>query len=47
MLLALRRTGYDWTLSVESFNDDVKAMGPVEGAKRTKAALDGVLSVIE
>jgi len=47
MLLALKSTGYDWTLSVESFNEEVKALGPVKGAKRTKAALDAVLAVIE
>jgi len=47
MLLALKHTGYAWTLSVESFNDRVKALGPVEGARQTKAALDGVLAVVQ
>lgn len=46
MLLALKSTGYNWTISVESFNEEVKALGPVEAAKRTKASLDAILSVL-
>lgn len=46
MLRAVAGTGYDWTLSIETFSEEVKALGPAEAAKRAKAALDGVLSVL-
>ncbi len=46
MLRALRSTGYDWTVSIETFSDEVKAMGPVAAAKRAKLALDGLLNAL-
>lgn len=46
MLLALRETGYDWTVSIETFSDAVKALGPVAAAKKAKAALDGLLGAL-
>lgn len=46
MLRAIKSTGYDWTVSVETFSDEVKALGPAAAAKRAKACLDGVLAVV-
>ncbi|MHB0877232.1 MAG: sugar phosphate isomerase/epimerase family protein [Anaerolineae bacterium] len=46
MLRAVASTGYDWTVSIETFNQEVKAMGPAAAARRAKAGLDGLLAVI-
>ena len=46
MLRALASTGYDWTVSVETFSVDLKALGPVEAARAAKAAIDSVLAVL-
>jgi len=46
MLRALERIGYDWTVSVETFNEELKALGPVSAAKRAKSALDGLLAML-
>ncbi len=46
MLQAVADTGYDWTVSIETFNEEVKALGPAEAAKTAKAALDALLQVL-
>jgi sugar phosphate isomerase/epimerase len=46
MLRAVASTGYDWTLSIETFSTEVKAMGPVAAAQRAKADLDSLLAVL-
>jgi len=46
LLLALRSTGYAWTVSVETFSEEVKALGPVAAARKAKAALDSLLAVL-
>jgi len=46
MLLALRSTGYDWTVSIETFSDELKALGPAAAARKAKAALDGLLNAL-
>jgi sugar phosphate isomerase/epimerase len=46
MLRALAATGYDWTLSIETFSDEVKAQGPAKAAKMAKDAVDSILAVL-
>lgn len=46
MLRALQATGYDWTVSIETFSDEVKALGPVKAATTAKVALDSLLAVL-
>ena len=46
MLRAVRSTGYTGTVSIETFSDEVKALGPAAAARRAKACLDSVLAVV-
>jgi len=46
-LRAVKATGYDDTISVETFDQSLVALGPFEAARRAKAALDRVLSEVE
>ena len=46
-LRAVKATGYNDTVSVETFDESLVALGPLEAARRAKAALDRVLSEVE
>ena len=46
-LQTVKSTGYDDTVSVETFDRSLVARGPFEAARRAKVALDDVLSQIE
>jgi len=46
-LRAVKATGYDDTVSVETFDQSLVALGPFEAARRAKSALDRVLSKVE
>jgi len=46
-LRAVKATGYNDTVSVETFDQSLVALGPFEAARRAKAALDRVLSEVE
>jgi len=46
-LRAVKATGYNDTVSVETFDESLVAQGPFEAARRAKAAVDRVLSEVE
>jgi len=46
-LRAVKSTGYDDTVSVETFDPSLVALGPLEATRRAKAALDKVFSEVE
>ena len=39
-------TGYDGYVSLELFNDELRALEPAEAAARAKASLDPVLAAV-
>jgi len=45
-LQAAKSTGYDDTISAETFDRSLATRGPFEAAHRAKAALDSVLSEV-
>jgi sugar phosphate isomerase/epimerase len=45
-LQAVKAAGYDDTVSVETFDQSLVALGPFEAARRAKVALDNVLSQV-
>lgn len=45
-LRAIKSTGYNDTVSVETFDQSLVALGPFEAARRAKSALDSVLSEV-